>query len=184
MRNTLLGSLVVTAALLAPACGGDSPGAGGGSTTSGTTTSSHAGGAGGGSPAEDAGTDGDAGCVDALPTEGVYATFDVGAETFHSSITNPAGIDQAIALWKGTATANIPNGKTICSPVPWNCPWGFHQDPATIQFADMTIELCDGAPSYVDGHCADFTNAYCPWSATLVELRDCRTDPACPVVPK
>jgi hypothetical protein len=160
---------------IAPACGDGGTGGAGGS---GATTTTGTGGAGTGG-----GTGGSAPCG-ALPTEGVYAKFDVVGETYHASITNPMGIDQAIALWKGTSTAAIPNGKAICAPVPWNCPWTFHQDPASITFAELTIEVCDGTPSYVQDHCADFANGYCPWSAKLVELRDCRTDAACPVVPK
>jgi len=114
----------------------------------------------------------------------VYATFRVaGSEIYYASITSVGGIDQAIALWHGQSIANIPNGALVCEAVPWNCPWSFHQDPASIQFAEMTIEVCDGTPSYVDQNCAGFGGQYCPWSTELIELRDCRADPSCPVVP-
>ena len=142
------------------------------------------GGAGGGEGgAGGAGPGGSGGGSCAPPSDGLYATFDVEGETFSSQITSPTGVDEALALWAGASTAKIPNGALVCSPAPFNCPWSFHQDPATIEFADVTTEVCDGKPSYVDAHCTAFGARYCPWSAKLVELRDCRTDPACPPVP-
>ena len=50
-----------------------------------------------------------------------------------------------------------------------NAPWSWHIDPATVEFADMTTEVCDGLPEYVE----DFTltsNIYCPWGAQIVSL--------------
>jgi hypothetical protein len=143
--------------LLATACGGDEGGSG-------------SGGAGGGSACDP-------------PSDGLWATFDVVGETFSSAITNAAGIQQAIDLWHGDSSASIPNGELRCDAVPYNCSWSFHQDPKTIQFAEITTEVCDGKPSYVEDHCASFGTNYCPWSAMLVDLRDCRTDPGCPPAP-
>jgi hypothetical protein len=168
--------------LLSAACGSE----GGGS----TTATGGAGGAATGTGGAATGTGGAGGgavgeppCA-AWPSGGVYAKFDVAGEAYYASITNPMGINQAIALWKGSSNANIPNGNLVCSAAPYNCPFRFYQDPASITFAEVTIEVCDGAPSYVDMNCASFGARYCPWSAKLVELRDCRTDAACPVVPK
>ena len=98
------------------------------------------GGAGQGGAGHGGGGQGGAAPCGELPAEGVYATFLVaGSETYHASITNPDGIDQAIALWQGTSTANIPVGQLVCTQAAWNCPWSFHQDPATVQFAEVTI---------------------------------------------
>jgi hypothetical protein len=52
--------------------------------------------------------DGPSACP-ALPVGGLYATFTVGADLFHASITNAAGIAGALALWHGTSTAAIPD---------------------------------------------------------------------------
>lgn len=128
--------------------------------------------------------DGAGGACETLPSGGLYATFDVTGERFRAHLTSPAAIDGALALWEGTSSANIPNGSLVCEPEPWNCGWSWHLEPGTITFAELTIEVCDGAPSYIEENCDDFVDRYCPWSATLVELRDCRTDPSCPVVPR
>src|SRR5262249_41271288 len=139
-------------------------------------------------PARDAASDaspdardsGEPGCG-ALPAAGVYATFADGNEVFHVSITNPAGIQGALDLWHGTSIAKIPDGVLQCQPAAWNCPWHWHLDPATIEFAELTTEVCDGRPTDVESGCASFgAGRYCPWSVTLTELRDCRTDASCP----
>jgi hypothetical protein len=126
----------------------------------------------------------DAGACSALPTAGVYATFRVVSDVFHASITNPSGIDQALALWHGQSQAKIPVGQLECNNGTYNCGWTWRMSPASITFAEVTIEVCDATPSYVQGNCASFPNAtYCPWSAELIELRDCRTQTSCPAVP-
>lgn len=119
------------------------------------------------------------------PSGGVYAAFRVGNETFHASITNPATIDQAIALWQGRSRANIPNGNLVCQPVGWNCGWSWYLDPDSVEFPEVTAEVCDGLPSHVEKGCTSFGGgSFCPWSAKLLELRDCRTDLTCPAVPR
>jgi hypothetical protein len=156
----------------------------GGSAGDGGTGGADVGGAGGAAGMGGAPSQGGGAPCDALPSEGVYATFRVaGNETYYASITSAGAIDQAIALWRGQSMANIPNGTLVCEPVLWSCPWSFHQDPASIQFAEVTIEVCDGTPSYVDQNCATFGGQYCPWSVELVDLRDCRSDASCPTVP-
>jgi len=120
-----------------------------------------------------------------LPAGGLYATFRVGTETFRQQITSTAGINGALALWKGTSTARIPVGTLSCKCTGWNCDWDFHMTPDSITFTRAAIELCDGIPSYVNSHCAEFGNgSYCPWGAVLTVLRDCRTNPLCPAVPR
>jgi hypothetical protein len=135
--------------------------------------------------ATDGSADDGATACPAPPVGGLYATFTVGADVFHASITNAAGIAGALALWHGTSTASIPDGKLKCTPASYNCPWHWQMDPTTIVFADTTIELCDGTPSYVETNCASFGGgSYCPWAAAMTELRDCRTDASCPAMAK
>lgn len=123
-------------------------------------------------------------CCDALPQQGLYATFAVGDDTFSASITDPDGKAEARALWNGTSGANIPNGELRCAAAAWNEPWSWHLAPETIRFAEVTTEVCDGTPSYVDANCASFGERYCPWTAELTQLRDCDADPSCPQVPR
>jgi hypothetical protein len=127
----------------------------------------------------------DADACSPLPAAGVYATFRVVNDVFRASITHPTGIDQALALWVGQSQAKIPVGQLECGNGTYNCGWTWRMSPSTITFAELTIEVCDATPSYVQGNCASFPNGtYCPWSAELIELRDCRTQTSCPAVPR
>lgn len=124
-------------------------------------------------------------CGCTLPVGGLYATFRVGNESFRQQITSWSGMSEAIALWKGQSNKHIPIGELDCSCTGWNCQWGFSMDPASVRFASSAVEVCDGLPSYVDPHCETFgMGSYCPWSAQLVDLRDCRRSPSCPRVPR
>lgn len=127
----------------------------------------------------------DAGACGMLPASGVYATFRVVNDVFRASITNPTGIDQALALWAGKSQAKIPVGILECGNGALNCGWTWSMTPSSITFAELTIEVCDATPSYVQGNCSSFPDGrYCPWSAELTELRDCRTQATCPIVPR
>lgn len=122
-------------------------------------------------------------CGCAPPTGGLWASFRVGSETFKQKITNAVAIADAIAVWRGQSNKTIPVGSLRCSCAAWNCGWRFTMDPATLVMASSAIEICDGLPSYVNETCPHFGGgAYCPWSAIMVDLRDCRTNPACPAV--
>jgi hypothetical protein len=52
----------------------------------------------------------------------------------------------------------------------FNAPWSWHFDPDEVRFAEAAIELCDGTPSYVEEHLADYPS-YCPWAAQVVAVR-------------
>jgi hypothetical protein len=110
---------------------------------------------------------------------GILATFDVVGERFKVWVTNPETIEQILELESGDATASIPNGRVLRGPGQGehNAPWSWHLDPQQIMMAEFTIELCDGLPSFVEsevGYFVDTVGQYCPWSARLVEVRDCR----------
>jgi hypothetical protein len=110
---------------------------------------------------------------------GVLATFEVAGERFTVFVTNPSTVDQLFALRDGTSLASIPNGRIYRGPGlgDHNQPYGWHLDPEDIQMAELTIEVCDARPSYVQAHIGEFVDnigRYCPWGATLVELVDQR----------
>lgn len=110
---------------------------------------------------------------DNIPSE-LCATFDVASEMFTTRLSDPKGVSQALALWRGESSAGIPVGKLICEGADYNQPWQFHLDPASVRFASGTVEVCDARPSYVNEHCSSFPNAtYCPWAAKLIALCDC-----------
>jgi hypothetical protein len=110
---------------------------------------------------------------------GVLATFDVVGEQFRVWVTNPTTIEQLFALQAGTSTASIPTGviHTGAGTGDHNAPWNWHLDPEQIEMAEITIEVCDARPSYVEANLTDFIETvgqYCPWMAKLVGLEDHR----------
>jgi hypothetical protein len=110
---------------------------------------------------------------------GVLATFTVGRETFRVWVRNPRTIADLLALQRGTSTASIPNGllRAGAGQGSHNIPYSWHLDADEIQMAEATIEVCDGAPSYVQAHRDEFIAAvgrYCPWGARLAGVEDFR----------
>lgn len=110
---------------------------------------------------------------------GVVATFAVVGERFNVWTTNPDTIAQILALQDGTGSANIPNGvvRRGAGRAGHNRPWHWHLDPRQIEMAEVTIEVCDATPSYVEEHIDEFVEnvgRYCAWGARLVRVRDYR----------
>ena len=108
---------------------------------------------------------------------GVLATFEVSGERYSIFITNPQTIDQVYSVLRGTSNARIPSGRLLRGQVSYNKPWHWHIDSQDVVMAEVTIELCDGRPSYVENNLDDWLNSvgrFCPWWAQLVELRDFR----------
>jgi hypothetical protein len=107
-----------------------------------------------------------AGCV---PQKNPVATFQVVDETFKIELATPELVQHARDLLAGESVASIPNGKVVRDDPGVNAPWSWHIDPATLEFADMTIEVCDGLPSYVEDGTVT-SDQYCPWSAEIVSI--------------
>ena len=108
---------------------------------------------------------------------GILATFDVQGERYSIFITNEQTIAQVYALWEGRSDARIPSGKLLEGQVSYNKPWHWHIDSQDIAMAEMTIELCDGIPSFVEANIDYWVNTvgrFCPWSASLVSIKDSR----------
>jgi hypothetical protein len=118
----------------------------------------------------------------ATPTEGVIAIFDVHGEQFRVWTTNEDTINDLYALQAGESDANIPNGPIAHGngpegAEPVNVPWSWHYDPELVEMAEVTIEVCDGTPSFVEANVDYFVEdvgQYCPWNAELVEIIDYR----------
>jgi hypothetical protein len=90
-------------------------------------------------------------------------------------------IRQTVRAVDGVSSATIPNGLILRGPgeANYNLPWSWHLDPETTTMAEVTIEVCDGAPSYVEANLDEFVDTigqYCPWSAELIHVEDLRSD--------
>lgn len=97
------------------------------------------------------------------------ATFRVVDQEFKVELASADLVANAEALLRGEEAPSIPVGLIVRDDPSVNAPWSWHIDPATVEFADMTTEVCDGLPEYVE----DFTltsNIYCPWGAQIVSL--------------
>ena len=97
------------------------------------------------------------------------ATFQVVDETYKIELATPELVAHAEALLAGESVASIPNGVVVRDDPGPNAPWSWHIDPATLDFADMTIEVCDGLPSYVEDEIVT-SDRFCPWSAKVVSI--------------
>ncbi len=108
-----------------------------------------------------------AGCVPSGPT---VATFQVaGDQTYKIELVTPEQIQHVKDLMAGSEEGRIPNGKVVRDSPGVNVPWSWHIDPATLEFADNTTEVCDGLPEYVEDHTVT-SDYYCPWSAVPIKL--------------
>jgi hypothetical protein len=105
------------------------------------------------------------GCVQKNPV----ATFQVVDETYKIELTTPELQQHARDLLAGEDVAGIPNGVVVRDDPGVNAPWSWHIDPATLEFADNTTEVCDGLPSYVEDGTVT-SDRYCPWSAEIVGI--------------
>jgi hypothetical protein len=107
-----------------------------------------------------------AGCT---PDRNPVATFQVVDQRYKIELATPELVAHAEALLAGEAVASIPNGIVVRDDPGPNAPWSWHIDPATLEFADMTIEVCDGLPSYVEDGTVT-SDQYCPWSAEIISI--------------
>jgi len=109
-----------------------------------------------------------AGCV---PKGNPVATFEVVDETYKIELATPELVQHARDLLNGEEVAAIPLGTVVRDSPGVNAPWSWHIDPATLEFAEITIEVCDGLPSYVEDGTVT-SDQYCPWSAKIVSIDD------------
>jgi hypothetical protein len=93
--------------------------------------------------------------------------FSVADERFRVALTSDEQIVAAHAAQAG-GPARIPTGR-IVRGTQVNAGWSWHLED--VAFAESTIELCDGRPSYVEREGTSFGGGrYCPWTATIVEI--------------
>lgn len=65
----------------------------------------------------------------------------------------------------------FPNGPIARGDGGHNAPWSWHFVPDRWELVEVSIELCDATPEYVEAHLAMFVDTigrFCPWSARLV----------------
>lgn len=95
------------------------------------------------------------------------ATIRVSGETFRIALTTPELVAAARAARAGTGP-KIPNGRIVMG-TGVNTGWRWHLED--VEFADVTIELCDGRPSDVEREGTAWGGGrFCPWGAEVVDV--------------
>lgn len=104
-----------------------------------------------------------------VPSSDAIATFRVVDETFRVRLTTGEQVRAAQAAQTGMGP-RIPNGR-IVSGTDVNTGWSWHLED--LEFADVTIEICDGRPSDVERTGVTYGGGrFCPWSAEVVAIEE------------
>jgi hypothetical protein len=96
--------------------------------------------------------------------------IEVVGERFRVGVQEPAQVDSFAARLASGAEGNI-SGTLAAGPGGVNEPWGWHLLPASVHVADMTAEVCDGRPSFVEedlDYWLGTVKQYCPWGVKVV----------------
>jgi hypothetical protein len=113
-----------------------------------------------------------------IPSEGLWVSFDHSSgEEFKAVITQKESVRYVLKYLEGEEQRKIPSGVVVKNGE-FNSPWSWHLVPDSVVFADFTIELCDGTPSYLESVLDVWildVRRYCPWGARIKSARDCRT---------
>ena len=104
-------------------------------------------------------------------TSGGTFVVAVGQEQFRVRIDNALLANQARRMMNRQDQQRIINGELSRGDGGFNTGYGWHMRPGSIQFADVTTEVCDGRPSDVQGditYWVDTVKRYCPWGGRFV----------------
>jgi hypothetical protein len=72
-------------------------------------------------------------------------------------------------LLAGAVAPRIPNGRVVRGDPDVNVGYSWHIEPASVEFADTTTEVCDGRPSDVEKGTIT-SEWYCPRSVQVVAI--------------
>ncbi|RSM97128.1 calmodulin-binding protein [Nonomuraea sp. WAC 01424] len=105
-----------------------------------------------------------------------FLVTDITRAEFVIQLTDPEKIQHARDLISGV-TYDRPHiiGRIMKRPVPYNPRWSYHYYPETIDFFDVSIEVCDATFPYVEDHLDEAGGAFlpglvfCPWTSRLVQ---------------
>lgn len=103
------------------------------------------------------------------PLSRAVATFQVVDQSYKIELATPELVEHAQKLLDGEEVSAIPVGTVVRDDPSVNEPWTWHIDPATLEFADFTTEVCDGLPEYVEDGTVT-SGVYCPWSAKITAI--------------
>lgn len=109
----------------------------------------------------------------AVPSEEpIIVTIRVaGSQEYRVRLTEAADIAVARQLLAGDPDqlATIPNGRIVRGDPGVNTGYSWHIDPSDFEWAEITVEVCDGLPSDVSSGTLS-GDRYCPWQAEVVDI--------------
>lgn len=105
------------------------------------------------------------------PTDG-HASFlvEVSGEQFRVRVADTTQV-RLLEERLAAGVAGVVSGTLRAGDGGFNAPWSWHLDPETVHAADLSIEVCDGRPSMVEGdldYWLGTVKQFCPWGAKLV----------------
>lgn len=99
---------------------------------------------------------------------GAIVTIGVGDEEYRILLTDAEAIATAEELEAGHRDPLIPVGTVVRTDDGGvNTGYSWHIDPASFEWAELTMEVCDGRPSFVEAGTLT-SDIFCPWSAVVV----------------
>ena len=112
-----------------------------------------------------------AGCMSSTQPTPAAREFivEVVGERFIVRLTDPETIRLAVDNLQGR-NSRFPSGALRSGNGGFNGPWTWHLDPDSVRLVEAAIEVCDGRPSYVETHQADYPT-YCPWGGRVIAER-------------
>ncbi|MGQ0641312.1 MAG: BP74-related protein [Gemmatimonadaceae bacterium] len=101
-------------------------------------------------------------------------TVQVGSEEFAVRVVDQATLAKLNARMQ-SGTAGVILGRVAAGDGGFNSPWSWHLVPSSIEAPDVSIELCDGTPSYVEAQRDEWmrdVKQYCPWGAKVIAVQE------------
>jgi len=101
---------------------------------------------------------------------GMYFVVDVVGERFTMLVVNPEAIKNALDNMNSLNNMH-PIGVIDFGNGGFNAPWGWHYKPETVEMTDISTEVCDAEPHFVQENLDYWVNTvkyYCPWGAKIV----------------
>lgn len=113
------------------------------------------------------------GCNSGITGVSAGGTFvvSVGTEQFRVRINNPLLATQARRMMNGVEKQQIINAEIDRGDGGFNTGYHWHMKPETVQFAEVTTEVCSGRPSDVESNInywVDTVKRYCPWGGRII----------------
>jgi hypothetical protein len=93
-------------------------------------------------------------------------------EVFRILLQDAALIRQADTLL-ASGRASVVAGSLRAGDGGFNAPWSWHLDPASVTFPDVTVEVCDGCPRFVEANLSYWLQLghFCPPAQVIARDR-------------